>query len=151
MTSQSPPGGTLGIGVGLGILSQLYQTRMSRLLAPHDLTTTQFALLSHLMRRGDSQSIGDIANALEINQPGVTKVVRRLEANGLVTVRSSTEDKRMRMVTISARGNQLVEETGLALAIDFDQWFAEWDVGELEQLTELTWRLVGWLDGNRLA
>jgi len=151
MPTSPNPDQVFELGIALGILTQLYENRMTQLLAPHDLTTTQFGMLSHLLRKGEPQSVSDIANAMEINQPGVTKVVRRLESTGLLKVAQSTEDKRLRIVSISAKGTKLVEATGKALATDIDQWFASWEAKEIGQLTGLTWRLVGWLDENRIA
>ena len=66
------------VGFFLAITSQLYQSRLHALVATHDLSYSQFSLLNHLVGAGTPQSISAISNAMEINQPGVTKVVQRL-------------------------------------------------------------------------
>ena len=52
---------------------------MNSLLQPQGLNLSQFALLNHLLRSQKTiHSINDLTEAMEINQPGVTKIVQRL-------------------------------------------------------------------------
>ena len=140
----------LDLVVQLGILSQLFSNRMSTLLTPFDLTSTQLALLNHLARRRTGQSISELASALEIQQPGMTKVVQRLESQGLVTSQPDHDDPRRKLVSISTAGHERRTEVGRYLSGDVERWFADWSTAELNQLSASLGRLIAFLDGNRL-
>jgi len=151
VSENSPAHPHLDVGVALGVLTQLHQSRMQQLLAPHGLTTTQLGVLTHLVRHDDSQSISDLAHAVEINQPGVTKVCRRLAELGTVTITADPGDKRVRRVAITEAGRQLLQRTNETLGQDFADWLGDWDKADLATLTTQIWRLASWLDDNRLG
>ncbi|MEM8922879.1 MAG: MarR family transcriptional regulator [Actinomycetota bacterium] len=137
--------------IGIGILSQLFQNRLARLLAPVGLNYNQLALLTHLSRAAEPASISELAEALEINQPGITKMVRRLEDARMVAIAGVEGDRRRRVVTITDGGRVALE--GAMVAIDADNvgWFDGWTDEETADFADKVFRLVGWLDANRLA
>lgn len=143
-TTQAP------LGVLLGIVNQLYRTRMSVIAGRGDLTPTKLALLSHLSRHDGPVSIGELAEVLEINQPGVTKVVRRLAEDGLVTVEASAEDRRRRLVAVTATGLDRMGTTLALVSTDMATWFEGWSDDDLTSFTTQIDRLAAWLDANRL-
>jgi DNA-binding MarR family transcriptional regulator len=137
--------------IRLGILSQLFQTRVSAILQPLDLTYNQLTVLSHLERLGRQQTIGELAEAIEMNQPGVTKLVKRLEDGGLVAVAAGADDRRRRLVSITPAGAERMGNAMMTLFPDVAGWFDSWADEDVDQLGRLVGRLVGWLDENRLA
>lgn len=63
-------------------------------------------------------TIGELAGSLGVAQPGVTRNVAQLEASGLVRVSKNANDKRVRTVTLTKKGLDMV-----ALAIrELDPW-----------------------------
>lgn len=139
------------IGLLLAITGQLFQTRMTHLVGIHELTYTQFSLLSHLRGVGTPEAVSSIADAMEINQPGVTKVVQRLADDGLVVVEADPGDSRRRLVRITADAIARLDEVGETLAADADGWFAGWSDQQLTEFRDRLGDLVTWLDGNRVA
>lgn len=140
----------LRLGYALGILGQLFQTRVSALLAPSDLTYSQFMLLSHLRRSGGG-TIGEIADAIEINQPGVTKIVGRLRARSLVSTTPDAADGRRRHIQLTEQGARALDAALAALGDDVGDWFRDWSANDLSSFAEQTERLVSWLDGHRIS
>lgn len=139
------------LATALGITSQLYTTRMSQLLSNHDLTIPQFNLLNHLLRAGAKEhTISDLTAALEINQPGVTKIIKKLELLEVVSVKASSQDSRKKLVSITQTGAQVVQTVMMGIGPDVMTWFAEWDEREMAQFTRSLQKLGQWLDENRL-
>lgn len=135
----------------LGISNQLYTTRMNALLKPEGLTLSQFSLLNHLIRSSKpSHSINDLTKAMEINQPGVTKIVQKLHEAGFIKVVKSKDDSRKREVSISPEGQGKVMQVNLAIFPDVKSWFQDWEAQDIEQFTTYTKRLAAWFTTHRL-
>lgn len=136
----------------LSIVSQLYTARMNRLLEPHDLTLSQFSILNHLVRP-ELQSgtrISDIARAVEVHQPAVTKTIAKFEAMGLVTLRSDPVDKRARIVTPQPRADQLINQIRGSIGPDLFKTFSSIDDAHIQQFAVELKALGRWLDQNRI-
>lgn len=138
------------VAITLGVLSQLFQGRMEALLRPTGLTYTQLALLSHLDHQTEGQSISALADAFEIQQPGMSKVVQRLTASGAVTTEPDPTDPRRKLTSITKAGRERFEAAGQAMEEDLTRWFKDWPDDELSSFTTSAGRLIGWLDSNRL-
>ncbi|MEO9529801.1 MarR family winged helix-turn-helix transcriptional regulator [Roseibium sp.] len=77
-------------------------------LAGTDLPTPHNPVLAALDRHGSS-SIGDLARALGQSQPGVTRMINKMKADGLVEVFPSATDRRVSTVALTGKGCRLVE------------------------------------------
>ena len=139
------------VAITLGVLSQLFQSRMEVLLRPTGLTYTQLAVLSHLGHQTEGQSISALAEAFEIQQPGMSKVVQRLAASGAVTTQPDPKDPRRKLTSITDAGRSQFEAAGQAMEDDLNEWFNDWPDDELASFTASAGRLIGWLDSNRLG
>ena len=135
----------------LGILAQLFQARTEALLQPSGLSYTQMAVLTHLSRQDVGQSISELATAFEIQQPGMSKVVKRLEASGAVTTAVDPTDPRRKLVSISKKGTDDTAIAGSVVMQDVQQWFEGWSEQEVADFTMSVGRLIGWLDEHRLG
>ncbi len=136
----------------MGITSQLFETRMSKLISRHDLTSSQFALLNHLARhQGENESVSDLTDALELNQPAITKIVQKLTKKGLVETRKDEQDSRKKWVTITPTGLQAIGTVMRDLGPDVSSWFEEWTAEDLDRFNADLDRLSNWLDQNRLT
>lgn len=141
----------LQFATALGITTQLYSTRMSQLLSKHDLTIAQFNLLNHLLRSAPQKhTISDLTSALEINQPGVTKIIKKMDQLGIVSVETSGSDSRKKYVSITQKGAETVQTVMMTMGPDIAAWLADWDSAEIVALTASLRKLGSWLDENRL-
>ena len=69
-------------------------------LRPHDLTLAQFAVLDHLVNRpaGPPPRQVDIARALGLGRPAITKIIAKFTARGWLIISPSREDLRVNHV-----------------------------------------------------
>lgn len=82
-------------------LSQIYDSA----LAPVDLKATQYAIVSEIEFRGDNPpTIGDLANALVMDQSTVGQNLRPLERDGLIALQEDATDRRRRHVNLTSEG-----------------------------------------------
>jgi len=70
---------------------------------------SQWRVLSVLKSYG-ALSIGEIVEATLMEQPTISRVVSRLEKNGLVTRRASTRDSRMALISLTATGTEVFKQ-----------------------------------------
>ena len=77
------------------------QIRFARLLREHGLTPSQYNVLRILRGEGKPLACLEIAERLITAVPGITGLIDRLEAMGLVARDRSTEDRRVVYVSIT--------------------------------------------------
>lgn len=136
----------------LSILSQLYGSRMSKLLEPHGLTPAQFGVLNHIARPdlAEGTRISDIAKAVELNQPAITKTIAKFEAMSLATLTPSPDDQRAKRVMITPQGQEALITIQKSLAPGLAGLFAELSPEEFGSFAKSAGKLISWLDQNRL-
>ncbi|WP_212829818.1 MarR family winged helix-turn-helix transcriptional regulator [Catellatospora sp. TT07R-123] len=133
----------------LAIVQQLATTRLNRALKPLGLTMTHTSLLFHLLSCPDGASIGEIADAMEVNQPAVSKTVGGLAERGILTVETAPGDARRRTVRLTGQGHALLGQAMAAMHPDATHVFAPLDDADLASLTGLLARLRTHLDATR--
>ena len=134
-----------------GIIAQLSRSRASHHLASHDLPFPLFVLLRHFCHDPEREwTIGQLAAAFEVQQPGMTKQVRKLLDLKLLRARPDNSDKRIRWLSVTEAGQQLRDELLATLAPDQKAIFATWSATDLADLQRLLGKLKSWLDDNRL-
>jgi len=111
---------------------RLSATRLARRLRQESgagLTSSQLSALAVIERHGPL-TLGALAEHEGVAPPSITRVVARLEADGLVLRQADPDDRRVARVTTSARGAALIAEsrrrktawlTGRIAALDPDQ------------------------------
>lgn len=101
--------GYLALGTRLRRLGERLQSQTDLLLEEAGIAVpaSYFPFLAALDRLG-SASVGEITEAVGISQPGVTRVLDKLQEAGLVQSRQLTADRRVRTVALSRSGQQLV-------------------------------------------
>jgi DNA-binding MarR family transcriptional regulator len=72
------------------------------------LSAAQLSVISTLIRLGPSR-IGDLARAERVTAPTMTRLVQRLERDGLVVRRAGKEDRRQSVVAVTHRAWMLLE------------------------------------------
>lgn len=101
--------GYLTLGTRLKRLGERLQSQTQVLLeeAALGLPASYCPFLAALHRLGPI-SVGELAETIGISQPGVTRVLEKLESEGLVQSRQVAGDRRVRTVALSKSGQQLV-------------------------------------------
>lgn len=71
------------------------------------LTVTEWRVLGSLIE-GEGETVGGLAELAITKQPTLSKVLPRLEAQGLVTMETVRADRRQTLVTITPKGTRLI-------------------------------------------
>ena len=101
--------GYLALGTRLKRLGERLQAQTQVVLegAEMDLPAGHFPVLAALDRLG-SLNVGELTEALGVSQPGVTRMLDKLQAQGLVQSAQAEDDRRVRTIELSRSGRQLV-------------------------------------------
>jgi MarR family 2-MHQ and catechol resistance regulon transcriptional repressor len=78
-------------------------------IAQHGLTTTEFGILEALHHKGPLL-LGEIQRKVLVTSGGITYLVDRLVAKGLVTREPSPDDRRARYAVLTPEGKQLIAQ-----------------------------------------
>lgn len=101
--------GYLALGTRLKRLGERLQAQTQVLLeeAGVALPASHFPILATLDRLGPL-SVGEIAEAVGMSQPGVTRMLEKLQSDGLVRSTAASSDRRVRTIGLTAAGEKLV-------------------------------------------
>jgi DNA-binding MarR family transcriptional regulator len=101
--------GHLTLGSRLKRLGERLQTQTQALLAEAAISVpaSHFPLLAALDRLGPL-SVGELAQAVGISQPGISRMLENLQADGWVTSRRPKGDRRLRPIALTKPGQRLV-------------------------------------------
>jgi DNA-binding MarR family transcriptional regulator len=104
--------GYLTLGTRLKRLGERLQAQTQVLLedANLDLPASHFPILAALERLG-ALNVGELTEAVGISQPGVTRWLDKLEAEGLVRSTPLPDDRRVRTIALTKSGRQLVSRS----------------------------------------
>lgn len=134
----------------LGIIQQLMMTRQAKLFATCSVNPSQFAVLNHFTHTPDRRwTVTELADVMEMNQPGITKIVSVLLDKKLLKAYPDTLDRRKKHLAITPQGIQLCADTFSSLLPDISQAFEGWETDELGSLEQYLEKLMGWLDHHR--
>ena len=134
----------------IGIIDQLFTTRASAILKKTGLPYARFSLLHHFgfnPERG--WTIGELAMAMEMNQPGITKLVQKLETQGYLIARADPQDLRIKRLFITKSGLSARATALRALAPDVVAAFEGWPSKKIADLRAPLETLKTWLDDHR--
>ena len=87
----------------IGIISHLADNIFAKNL-PKGLTIAQFGVLNHLLRLNRQETIGELASAMQVSQPSMSSTVRKLEDKGLIKLIANNNDRRVRRVSVTTKG-----------------------------------------------
>ena len=78
------------------------------LLARHEISASEFELLQHLHDAGKACSarMHDLAETVHLSQSALSRIVTRLERDGLVERTTCSDDRRAQFVQLTAAGRQ---------------------------------------------
>jgi DNA-binding MarR family transcriptional regulator len=94
---------------------------------------------------GGPRTLGELAEAEQVRPPSITRIVRNLEADGLVERETDPADRRVARVRATEKGRRILEEGRRRRISDLAGRLASLDDGEMETLeraAELIERVV---------
>lgn len=104
--------GHLSLGSRLKRIGERLQGDVNRLLEAEgiDVPAPFFPALTALQQAG-SLTVGGLAEAMGVSQPGVTRSLAQMEKMGLVKSSRGKADQRQRSITLTRKGDDLVTRT----------------------------------------
>ncbi|MEM9938435.1 MAG: MarR family winged helix-turn-helix transcriptional regulator [Pseudomonadota bacterium] len=132
----------------IGIINQLSSTWFARRLAP-DLNVSEFSVLNHFVRLGGQKTPSRLARAFQMTKPSMTAILGKLSSKGYVEIIGSKEDRRRKLVSITADGRAARERGIAALAGVARDLEDQIDVAELVKILPTLTLLRETLDAAR--
>ena len=127
---------------------------LHRFLAQFELTTAEFVTLRVLRREPAPHVMTPSAlhETLVLSPGGMTKILKQLEAKGLVVRRGDAADKRRNLVELTARGREAIGAAQNAVR-EFDSALLERTLSDRDQqrLAQLLRKLLMSLEPQRSA
>jgi DNA-binding MarR family transcriptional regulator len=105
---------TTSIGYMLNLVSRMHEERLEALLKGISFTRGEFKVLLAVAKEGRHQP-SEIADFLGVEKPSISRILSRLQRQGLLKAGKSDTDKRARYFGITPFGLQRLEE-GIAAA-----------------------------------
>lgn len=102
--------GFLTLGTRMRRIGERFQADTQRIMDEMGvpLQASQYPLLGALDRHGPL-TVGDLADAVGITQPGATRGIAQLARLGMVRIVPGRDDQRQRIVALTAKGRQQVD------------------------------------------
>src|SRR5436305_2688450 len=111
----------------IGLFAEAFlglSARFGAQLAEHQLAPVEFEVLLRLARSPQGQlRMTDLSSQTSLTTSGVTRVVDRLERDGLVCREACPSDRRSSYAVITARGRKRMEEVLPGHLALIDEWF----------------------------
>ncbi len=128
--------------IWLGAAEQRLVTRANRALKGTDLPYAQFVILNHLASLpGQAWTVTAVASALEIGQPSVSKILRRLAVKGYVRIDTDPGDGRVRRHRLTRAGKGAHGEAFRRITPQANDIFSGWQDDDIDALHGLLYRL----------
>lgn len=109
--------GYLALGTRLKRLGERLQAETQKVIDQEQdmaIAASQFPYLAAVERLGPV-TIGDLAEALGVSQPAVTRTVMQLVDAGLLGAEPAPDDQRRRIIRLSDAGRKLVDRAAASL------------------------------------
>ncbi|KAA0021405.1 MarR family winged helix-turn-helix transcriptional regulator [Antrihabitans cavernicola] len=125
----------LGIVDALAQLSFAVQNALARRAAAYELSMTQVRLMGVLRDR--TAGMQQIAGLLELDKSSVTGLVDRAVKRGLVVKQTSTDDRRVSRVELTAEGHRIARMVGEEFGGDVLALLAGIDAADIAALSRI--------------
>lgn len=132
----------------IGIIEQLSRAQLEARL-PDGLIAPHFAVLSHLINRGDGAVPIDMARAFQVPKTSMTHTLKGLAAKGYVELRDNPNDGRSKTVWLTQKGRDLRARIIQDLAPEFGKLLSEMDYAQLTGMLPTLVALREYLDAAR--
>ena len=132
----------------IGIIEQLSRAQLEARL-PEGLIAPHFAVINHLINRGDGAVPIDMARAFQVPKTSMTHTLKGLAAGGYVELRDNPNDGRSKTVWLTDKGRQMREETIQELGPHMAQLMQDLDFTEIAEMLPILVRLREYMDAAR--
>ena len=122
------------------LLAREIRCAVDRELGPLGITAQQAGVLI-MARLHEGPGVSQLAEKLDADAAGMTRLIDRLEAKGLVVRRPSTNDRRMVVVRLTREGEELTPELIAALRRTHQRLLEGIPDADVERLRELMRRV----------
>ena len=116
-------------------ISGILQRESNRLLLPYQLNQQQFSILFEIAKAKEVQQ-KNMVNRLLLEKAHVSKVVKKLQAMGLIDILPFPDDRRSALLSTTAKGQKLVDECRAIFHKWNKEWFEHFNAKELLQILE---------------
>lgn len=123
---------TFAVMTEIGILAQLSSAAFERAMPGWQ--TAHFAVVQHLIRRGDGVTPLELARAFQQPKTTMTHTLQVLERRGLITLRPNPRDGRSKLVGLTEAGRAWHGQAMAQVAAHFLALHAHLAPGTLEAL-----------------
>lgn len=126
-------------------ITALWQKRLAEILEAFGITQTQYAILASLKwfeEHEEQTTQSHIADHARIDKMTLSKAIRKLEVDDLVSRESSTTDNRAINVRFSSKGKALIQEAVVAIEKADDDFFACLTNQELDAYKAITIKVI---------
>jgi DNA-binding MarR family transcriptional regulator len=115
-----------------------FRREMQLALKPFGITTTQYNALRILRGSGDKPlTCSELGERLVSSDPDITRLLGRLQKQGLIERRRDEQDRRAVMTVITAAGLRLLDKSTPTIEQRIDQSVRHMDEQQLEMLIDL--------------
>ncbi|WP_298809966.1 MarR family transcriptional regulator [uncultured Psychrobacter sp.] len=128
-------------------VESLYNQEMEKTLKPVGMDSSRWRV-GLLLREHETLAISEISNEALMKIPTTTKIVQRMEKEGLVKVFKQESDGRVRLVRLTEQGKSQVEMIVKKTAPMFENLFSKFSAEELETFLRLSEKLFDNLESN---
>lgn len=104
-------------------------------LTPPELFACHTVMINDHMNK--STRAKDIANALEISKPAVSKLLNAMERKGLIQREHREEDRKAVFVVLTEKAKSILEEQRATASVMTEKVFAEMGVERAKEMLEL--------------
>ena len=116
-------------------ISGILQRESNSLLLPYQLNQLQFSILFEIAKAREVQQ-KNMVNRLLLEKAHVSKVVKKLQAMGLIDILPFPDDKRSALLSTTAKGQKLVDECRAIFQKWNKEWFEQFNAPELLQILD---------------
>ena len=136
--------------LGLSRLSFQMPAFQKRVLEPFGLSPTDYSILGALRRVGGPRTLepGDLYSAVNCTPGGLTKMVARLEQQGLVKRLTDSKDGRRARIRLTPKGAGVERKAGAEYLDAADRLLSKLTAEELEQISDSLVLLLDCLEGE---
>lgn len=115
-------------------LSATYSAEMDNALKRHGLNTTKWRILS-LLKDKNPSTVGELARRSVIKLPTITRMLDRMEQEGLITRSASKRDGRVVDIRMTAEADVVLQQVRTIGQNVFEQAFANVSADDIEHMT----------------
>ncbi|KIS42926.1 MarR family transcriptional regulator [Kosakonia radicincitans] len=98
------------LGMRMAMVVRQWRATIDHALTDTGITQASWTVLMQLRQLGDNVSVSELAEVHGIELPPLMRTLMQLENQGLIVRTTSPYDKRIRLLTLTAEGQRLLEK-----------------------------------------